>query len=1823
MNTSGVEPAQSNMPKPNSQGQARNNLLVSSAVFTAIIVLPIVLALPALFNGRTLMPPGDIGGGLFDARILIGKILSNGQLPLWNPYAQAGIPLIAVAYAGALNPLNWIFMFFSPVAAANILAIITNQLAMAGCYLFARRINMSRPAAVIVGAIYALAALNVLPAVYIGNGATVMTAAWTPWVMLALENLYRRAEWRWVALGAMFLALQFFAGDVQISFYAFLLSVGYTCYLRIYRESSPGFLRAAAAMLLCGALFSMVQLLPIRESFMLGNNGQFVKELLSPHGVSSSVYPVAIYICALTTLSILVGLYTRRFSSLFCLWASVSIISVALSQLPTQLHEEMLGWIPIYGLFPDQSGQLYFSAFAMAILCGFAFTGLSKVNLKVNSQPNNSRWAVASAGGLIILAPLLSMLLMSLSGVPSSHIYSRLTAPDFAKFIISREKDEEGVRVIDLTGTVSNAGAATPREDRKPKAVSQAHGLRIINSPERISLPYLSGVTGDLKGDGAIGDRNLLMSYHQGLNLLNAKYLLLADNKPAPVEQSADLLNVDGVKFNRDKLGITLRRGNKVHITTEAGIIASEIALISHMDFSEQVADDAVVCVVRFHTKKDGILTREMRAGKHTAEGSYDKPETLHAIKHKKARVAVSGPPDEYPRQDYIAMLKFDRAEVNKIEIEHINPQPLLSIQHISLHDSEMGESVPITSRDLIDDRWRKVAQLGHVGVYENRATTSRAWFVARTLAVSESEMPEIIKSGVLPDGTPFDPRETVLINRMEFDRHGAKLPIIGGRDGATVTIDYSDTNRIELTTQLANQGYLVLSEPYSRGWDAFVDGERTPVNRVNHVLQGIPVAAGSHKVEFKYRPPKVLNGAYYALLGVLILITGGFVWRRSPRRVYSLVTSTFPSASFDNPVVARLRSLYRMLIASPVLSGLFILTSNKKAQRRHFALQGLVCASLALTCLAIISFPPAFETTITKATPESGYAWVASLPKTFPNALRFLYKVSNGDADAVSAKDMLLTEDGRRLPHGGRLHDEIRKSGLGRYSHWGSSLYFAASDNSNPNTNGRKYILRTTTSARGYIYVITTIAAGLSILFFCLYIGKSAFTELWLIGKGLPAELWRSAKKHHLALQELELKPASVEKKQNRSWSAYTKRFFRPPGLKFYARRFCGIWRKSGRASRLSLSVSLALLPLPLFLASCISLAYLISILISLGLGHALPAASLPRYFPGLEGYLHAVSFRNLFLGWAVIGALWSWLTAPGAIHAQALARPVKAFTARLARSGGLFCITAAIFLILSSYWLGYDSGAFSIAGMAPFSDGSGYWSLAEQVLRGNLWTSISIQRPVAAALRLVLLYFGQNYTGMLLVQAGALSLAMCLAVLAVGRWRGVWAGAAFAGLAFTTLKPWIGASSTEALGLILCLLSLPILITGLLRRSLPWLLVGLAGLWFTLLSRMGAMFLVPALGLWLLWAFRKQQGALKKILLAGAIIAVSGLAYSYAYRNMYSEDNISLGGNFAYIFCGMTLGGNWSTPFAHYPEMNQMGHVEQHAFLYRKAWENLRQDPKPFLRVIKQNITSFVMISSHYDGLARLTWSGYESHPWGKAGYILPYGILCLVIPGALLIIVGRRLPGELSMYLAIFLGIWSSSAIVLQDDGIRVLSSAAPLLWLIGASFFVAPEGILAFKGARPALPPQTPAKVCAVLLAAFLAIAFILPACIDKGKTRQASQDALAGGASIAGLLVVPNGAPLPLDVPALSEERFNMLFTYKLPFLRPKAAWPKPPFVLGSMHTKFIIGPPVLLQKPEVDFWLVERRLFEKNDWMTIIEITKAEPLPPPDNKAGK
>ncbi|MCK1416304.1 hypothetical protein IVB55_25720 [Bradyrhizobium sp. CW4] len=59
---------------------------------------------------------------------------------------------------------------------------------------------------------------------------------------------------------------------------------------------------------------------------------------------------------------------------------------------------------------------------------------------------------------------------------------------------------------------------------------------------------------------------------------------------------------------------------------------------------------------------------------------------------------------------------------------------------------------------------------------------------------------------------------------------------------------------------------------------------------------------------------------------------------------------------------------------------------------------------------------------------------------------------------DAQSRSRLELTEDHHPLGPAHSAHVDIAGKGNGRYSYWLSSLIFSASDNSNPNTNGRAY---------------------------------------------------------------------------------------------------------------------------------------------------------------------------------------------------------------------------------------------------------------------------------------------------------------------------------------------------------------------------------------------------------------------------------------------------------------------------------------------------------------------------------------------------------------------------------------------------------------------------------------------------------------------------------------------------------------------------------------------------------------------------------------------
>ncbi|KQM69541.1 hypothetical protein ASE74_06020 [Pedobacter sp. Leaf216] len=73
--------------------------------------------------------------------------------------------------------------------------------------------------------------------------------------------------------------------------------------------------------------------------------------------------------------------------------------------------------------------------------------------------------------------------------------------------------------------------------------------------------------------------------------------------------------------------------------------------------------------------------------------------------------------------------------------------------------------------------------------------------------------------------------------------------------------------------------------------------------------------------------------------------------------------------------------------------------------------------------------------------------------------AFKIAQSISGGDSESAKEQSVLrLFENGVEIGPAHSVHDDIRNIGKGRFSHWGTTVIFSASDNSDPRTNGRSY---------------------------------------------------------------------------------------------------------------------------------------------------------------------------------------------------------------------------------------------------------------------------------------------------------------------------------------------------------------------------------------------------------------------------------------------------------------------------------------------------------------------------------------------------------------------------------------------------------------------------------------------------------------------------------------------------------------------------------------------------------------------------------------------
>lgn len=161
--------------------------------------------------------------------------------------------------------------------------------------------------------------------------------------------------------------------------------------------------------------------------------------------------------------------------------------------------------------------------------------------------------------------------------------------------------------------------------------------------------------------------------------------------------------------------------------------------------------------------------------------------------------------------------------------------------------------------------------------VLENRTVLPKAWLVPSAVVIKDAQQ----RLGALNDQL-FDPAQTALV---ESEPPLALPPLGSGISAGRAQVDVYEPNRIRVSVATDRNALLVLGEKYYPWWYATVDGKKTPIVPVNHILRGVYLRPGAKVVEFEFDPLPFKIGKYLTL-GSFTLFAGLFLreillWRR------------------------------------------------------------------------------------------------------------------------------------------------------------------------------------------------------------------------------------------------------------------------------------------------------------------------------------------------------------------------------------------------------------------------------------------------------------------------------------------------------------------------------------------------------------------------------------------------------------------------------------------------------------------------------------------------------------------------------------------------------------------------------------------------------------------------------------------------------------------------------------------------------------------------------------------------------------------------------
>jgi hypothetical protein len=335
-------------------------------------------------------------------------------------------------------------------------------------------------------------------------------------------------------------------------------------------------------------------------------------------------------------------------------------------------------------------------------------------------------------------------------------------------------------------------------------------------------------------------------------------------------------------------------------------------------------------------------------------------------------------------------------------------------------------------------------------------------------------------------------------------------------------------------------------------------------------------------------------------------------------------------------------------------------------------------------------------------------------------------------------------------------------------------------------------------------------------------------------------------------------------------------------------------------------------------------------------------------------------VNFYQDSYEWMHVGFLPYLIITPGIVYFS---------YQRKGRFGKLLPLVFTILLFmlpLVAIWWDVRSTGNIMSGFLPYNDASDYYTDALGLLDGQLFTGLSIRRPIFAAFLSFLFSITNRNLQLTLLFLVLINAVLCYFF--AQQIKNLWGSAAAAivtVLLFFFYRRFTGTTLTENLGFALSMAGSAIILLGTQKADQKNVLFGIFMLSLVMNVRPGALLVLPVIVLWGSWVFRGKTRLSVSFLVVGVIAVALGFLINWGTEKLVVEPEISASktgmfSNYSNTFYGLAAGGKgWAHIYTIHPELREMANKE--SLIYDYAFESIRQNPFLFITGMANSFVDF----------------------------------------------------------------------------------------------------------------------------------------------------------------------------------------------------------------------------------------------------------------------